>query len=247
MLKLRLQITKEKEIRFISHLEYLRTLERSFRRARLPVAYSEGFNPHIRFSLASALGVGVVSCAEYVEVLLCGDAAETLTPLAAARQLVRGLPRGIRVLGADIVAPSEPALMSMAGGASYLITLPLAAGTETATLAAVEKFNAEDSVPFTKAAPKTKTKVRSIEVKDYIRSVKGSCEGGMMKLLFDCRITPTGSMKPMDLLRVLDVRYELKLPLTMADVTRLALYREERGRRCPMIDSKLTEAEIYGA
>ena len=44
-MKLRMQITKEKEIRFISHLEYVRTIERAIRRAKLPAAYSEGFNP----------------------------------------------------------------------------------------------------------------------------------------------------------------------------------------------------------
>lgn len=42
-MKLRMQITKEKEIRFISHLEYVRTVERAYRRAKLPAAYSEGF------------------------------------------------------------------------------------------------------------------------------------------------------------------------------------------------------------
>ena len=69
-MKLRMQITKEKEIRFISHLEYVRTIERAIRRAKLPAAYSEGFNPHLKFSLASALGVGVVSMAEFVEIEL---------------------------------------------------------------------------------------------------------------------------------------------------------------------------------
>lgn len=49
-MKLRMQITKEKEIRFISHLEYVRTIERAIRRAKLPAAYSEGFNPHLKFS-----------------------------------------------------------------------------------------------------------------------------------------------------------------------------------------------------
>ena len=53
-MKLRMQITKDKDIRFISHLEYVRTIGRAIRRAKLPAAYSEGFNPHLKFSLASA-------------------------------------------------------------------------------------------------------------------------------------------------------------------------------------------------
>ena len=50
-MKLRMQITKEKEIRFISHLEYVRTIERAIRRAKMPAAYSEGFNPHLKVFL----------------------------------------------------------------------------------------------------------------------------------------------------------------------------------------------------
>lgn len=69
-MKLRMQITKDKDIRFISHLEYVRTIGRAIRRAKLPAAYSEGFNPHLKFSLASALGVGVVSYTEFVEIEL---------------------------------------------------------------------------------------------------------------------------------------------------------------------------------
>lgn len=55
-MKLRMQITKDKDIRFISHLEYVRTIGRAIRRAKLPAAYSEGFNPHLKFSLASGAG-----------------------------------------------------------------------------------------------------------------------------------------------------------------------------------------------
>lgn len=81
-MKLRLKITKDKSIRFISHLEYVRTIERAIRRAKLPAAYSEGFNPHLKFSLASALGVGVVSYAEFCEIEL----AEPMTGEEAAEK-----------------------------------------------------------------------------------------------------------------------------------------------------------------
>ena len=119
-MKLRFQITKEKEIRFISHLEYVRTIGRAIRRAKLPAAYSQGFNPHMKYSLASALGVGVVSYAEFVELEL----AEPVHPLEAAEALQKALPRGIRVLAVDAVENSAPALMSVAGGAEYRVTLP---------------------------------------------------------------------------------------------------------------------------
>ena len=112
-MKLRLKITKDKSIRFISHLEYVRTIERAIRRAKLPAAYSEGFNPHLKFSLASALGVGVVSYAEFCEIEL----AEPMTAEEAAEKMQKALPRGIRILAADVTATNAPALMAEAGGA----------------------------------------------------------------------------------------------------------------------------------
>lgn len=81
-MKLRLQITKESGIRFISHLEYLKTLEKAIRRARIPVAYSQGFNPHMKFSLASALSVGVTSRARRAESPASAPAPRSATAAA---------------------------------------------------------------------------------------------------------------------------------------------------------------------
>ena len=137
-MKLRFQITKEKEIRFISHLEYVRTIGRAIRR----------------------VGVGVVSYAEFVELEL----AEPVHPLEAAEALQKALPRGIRVLAVDAVENSAPALMSVAGGAEYRVTLPW-----TGDIApAVEAFNRAEAVFFEKQAPKAKEKVKRIDVKFYI-------------------------------------------------------------------------------
>ena len=159
-MKLRFQITKDKEIRFISHLEYVRTIGRAIRRAKLPAAYSQGFNPHMKYSLASALGVGVVSYAEFVELELT----EPVHPLEAAEALKRALPRGIRVLAVDAVENHAPALMSVAGGAEYRVTLPWTGDIGPA----VEAFNLAERVIFEKQAPKTKEKVKKIDVKFYI-------------------------------------------------------------------------------
>ena len=55
MFKYRAKITKGTEIRYISHLDYAGVMERAIRRAKLPAAYSEGFNPHLKLAFASAL------------------------------------------------------------------------------------------------------------------------------------------------------------------------------------------------
>ena len=49
---------KREPVRFVSHLDLQRALQRALRRSGLPLAYSQGFHPHPLVSLASALAVG---------------------------------------------------------------------------------------------------------------------------------------------------------------------------------------------
>ena len=228
-MKLRMQITKDRDIRFISHLEYVRTIERAIRRAKLPAAYSEGFNPHLKFSLASALGVGVVSYTEFVEIEL----AEPVEIEAAARALDKALPRGIRVLAADAVANNTAALMAEAAGASYVVTLPY----DKDITEAVENYNDAMELLFKKAAPKRKEKFKEIDVKFYIPEISVELKDGKTIFSFECKITPTGSMKAVDLLNALNEAYALALPVEMADIERHTLYKfTKRGKKVPMLN-----------
>ena len=228
-MKLRMQITKDRDIRFISHLEYVRTIERAIRRAKLPAAYSEGFNPHLKFSLASALGVGVVSYTEFVEIEL----AEPMEVEAAARALDKALPRGIRVLAADAVANNTAALMAEAAGASYVVTLPY----DKDITEAVASYNDAVELLFKKAAPKRKEKFKEIDVKFYIPEIAVEQKDGKTIFSFECKITPTGSMKAVDLLNALNEAYALELPVEMADIERHTLYKvTKKGRKVPMLN-----------
>ena len=228
-MKLRMQITKEKEIRFICHLEYVPTIERAIRRAKLPAAYSEGFNPHLKFSLASALGVGVISMAEFVEIEL----AEPMEVHEAVQKMTAALPRGIQIMAADVTVNNAPALMASAGGADYLVVLPYSGEY----VEAVAAFNAAESVVYAKAAPKLKNKIKEIDVKFYIPEICAKQENDMLTLKFSCRITPNGSMKAADLLNTLNQHFGMQLPVEKADITRLDLYRAAAdGRRLPMLE-----------
>ena len=227
-MKLRMQITKDRDIRFISHLEYVRTIERAIRRAKLPAAYSEGFNPHLKFSLASALGVGVVSYTEFVEIEL----AEPMEVELAAKALDKALPRGIRVLAADAVANNTAALMAEAAGASYVVTLPFAEDISEA----VASYNKAEELLFKKAAPKRKEKFKEIDVKFYIPKIAVEQKDGKTSFAFECKITPTGSMKAVDLLNALNEAYALNLPVEMADIERHTLYKVNKyGKKLPML------------
>ena len=66
-IRLRIVFAKTEAMRYTSHLDLHRTWERTIRRANLPLAYSQGYNPHPRINLASALPLGFTSDCEVVE------------------------------------------------------------------------------------------------------------------------------------------------------------------------------------
>ena len=113
------QFSKEEAVRFISHLDLLRTIQRCFRRANIPIAFSHGFNPHPILSFASALSVGLTSQAEYFDVLLDQD----IDPRMFIKDMNRFLPNGITVLDAMIISLSYPAPMSIIQKAEYSVEL----------------------------------------------------------------------------------------------------------------------------
>ena len=66
--RLRLRYAKRGRLRFSSHRDFQRAFERALRRAGVPMAYSQGFNPHPRVSYANSAPTGTASEAEYVEI-----------------------------------------------------------------------------------------------------------------------------------------------------------------------------------
>lgn len=66
--KLRLRYAKRGRLRFSSHRDFQRALERALRRSGVPMAYSAGFSPHPKISYSNSAPTGVASEAEYVEI-----------------------------------------------------------------------------------------------------------------------------------------------------------------------------------
>ncbi len=102
----RIQYTKLGKIRWISHRDVARALERAFRVVQLPLAFSEGFSPRPKVSFGLALSTGHESDAEYVDLVLAEPVDLELLPA----RLSAALPEGIAVLGAVALADRVPAL-----------------------------------------------------------------------------------------------------------------------------------------
>lgn len=96
-----IKYTKEDSIKYVSHLELMRTIQRIIRRAELPVQYSQGFNPHIILSIAQPLSVGVYSKGEYMDLLFT----EEMDVDCMKEKLNQNAPRGIRII--DVIKVRE--------------------------------------------------------------------------------------------------------------------------------------------
>lgn len=96
--RVRIRYAKRGRMRFTSHRDIGRALERAVRRASLPIAYSSGFNPHPRLSYVGAAPTGAASEAEYAELALT----EERSPERLRTALDAALPNGIDVLDAVI-------------------------------------------------------------------------------------------------------------------------------------------------
>jgi len=97
--RVQIKYIKAEEVKFISHRDLIRAFGRAIRRAELPIAYSQGFNPRMKVSWGQALKVGATSAGETAELLL----AQPLSPSEVMTRLNRQLPKGLAVIGASLL------------------------------------------------------------------------------------------------------------------------------------------------
>lgn len=118
-IKYRIRYSKTGAARFTSHLDVLRALTRTLRRAGLPVAFSAGFNPKPQLSFGPPLPLGVESSAEYFDLELNVPLTETEVMFA----LKQHLPPGLEVIALHQLDPKAPSLMADAISIYYQFTL----------------------------------------------------------------------------------------------------------------------------
>jgi radical SAM-linked protein len=119
VMRIRITFAKTESMRFTSHLDLHRTWERTFRRARLPLAYSHGFNPRPRLNLACALPLGFTGSQEILDAWL-----EQALSIADIQQaLEQAAPPGLRIHGIEIIDEHAPALQTVLEASDYTLTL----------------------------------------------------------------------------------------------------------------------------
>lgn len=118
-MRIQITFTKQGALRYTGHLDLHRLWERAARRAELPLAYSQGFHPQPKMSIAAALPLGFSSRCEVLDMRLERD-----IPLEGLRDTLQGtLPSGIQVLSIEQTDDRAPALQTQVVSAEYEIQL----------------------------------------------------------------------------------------------------------------------------
>ena len=126
MHRLRITFTKGDPIKYSSHLDLARVWERTLRRAKVPLAYSGGFNPRPKLQLAAALPLGHTGETELLDVWL-----ERPMPMEdLVRALAPVMPDGLTVKQVVQVPLKEPALQTQIVSAEYRVTVEWAEPSE---------------------------------------------------------------------------------------------------------------------
>jgi len=115
MAKYRIMFSKGDSVKYISHLDLAKLMHRAFRRAGIQVAYSEGFNPHPKMALASALRLGTTSSAEYLDVEL----EKEMSRLDICSRLGESLPSGLQIKEVREIDKETPPVMATVNAAAY--------------------------------------------------------------------------------------------------------------------------------
>jgi radical SAM-linked protein len=116
-MRLLITFSKSGTLRYIGHLDLHRMWERTCRRARIPLKYSQGFHPQPRISLGCALPLGFIGKAELIDIKL----EEDMDPEIVKNKLQNAAPPGLEISSIESIDPSLPALQTQVESAEYLV------------------------------------------------------------------------------------------------------------------------------
>lgn len=187
--RLRIRYARRGPLRFSSHRDFQRALERALRRARVPMAYSAGFSPHPKVSYANAAPTGAASEAEYVEIAVV----QVCDPAAVRRELDAALPPGLDVL--DVVEARTPDLVGRLQASRWRVEVPGA--TESELAAAWAAVLAEDRLEVQRLM---KSGLRTLDIRPALVAgeVRGGSALGAVLEVTIANVTPT--VRPEELL-----------------------------------------------
>lgn len=168
-MKARIKFRKYGVMRFIGHLDVMRFFQKAMRRAQIPIAFTEGYSPHMVMSFAQPLGVGLTSDGEYFDIEL----QESIASDEAVKRLNAVMAEGIDIVSfVSIPDDRKCSGMSIVAAARYEASFLESARSAEATRALprscekkIQEFLGREQILVTK---KTKKNEREIDIRPLI-------------------------------------------------------------------------------
>ncbi|MBQ9030356.1 MAG: DUF2344 domain-containing protein [Parasporobacterium sp.] len=208
-MRVRIKFTRNGFVKYLGHLDIMRTFQRCFNRAQIRMIYSEGFNPHQKLQFALPLGVGVLSRGEYLDA----EVEDGQDPSGIRESLNRVSGDGFEILDVRILEEQAGNAMASVRFASYEIEFKTPISLDPVRYLEPEQILLQK---------KTKTGIREVDVKQLIRKME--MNGRILSMTLGSG--GENSIKPeliaADLLR----QSGLSAEATEMEVTRCDLYAE---------------------
>lgn len=218
--RIRVKYGRTGELQYISHLDMMRAWHRAFRRAGISLAYSDGYTPRPRFSMAAALPVGVTAEGELMDLFL----KRRLSPFYFLKLLSQQLPQGLQVIEAYDVPLGLPSLQSQVRKAEYRVVVATEATSE-AIRATIGSLLEKKTLPWEHLRDK---EVRRYDLRAQVYDIRlDGLDGGEATLVMLLKTEPSGSGRPEQVVAALG----LPVPPRSIHRTRLLLAEPELGER----------------
>ncbi len=208
--RIRFRIGRVGEARWLSHLETMNAWTRALRRARVKVAYSQGFHAHPKVNFATAAPVGEESAGDYMDIILI----EREDPKALLERVQAVLPGGLRALGAIEVEMNAPSLMSSVTGFRYTLS---AAGDMEYVQGRIEEVMASDELLVPRKVKQKKSKrgrgrshgsmpTRDVNVRPMISSLSvASAAEGQLSVDLEINVVDGRSVRTREIAQFLNL------------------------------------------
>lgn len=172
-IKMRIRFSKTGTLRFIGHLDFLRVFQQAIRRAGLPIAYSQGFNPHQIISFALPLPLGMESINDYADI--------TLTHAIAPEDIIESLNKNAPV--GLVATAAYPAVGAAAAAATMVADYTLDVDFEACPANVLqERINGILSATQVIVAKKTKSGIKDTDIRPDIIAIELTKTGISMRL-----------------------------------------------------------------
>lgn len=218
----RVKFTKGEEVKFIGHLDIMRLFQRAIKRAKLPVAYSQGFNPHQLLSFANPLTLGTTSEGEYGDF----EMAEKIEPAFVMNELNKTLPKGVKVLDSVLITQKVQSAMASIDGAKYIVYTDKKL-TEELLQNNIDKFLAQKEILVMK---KTKNNEKITDIRKDIFDMKNMSDEKGVKIYLYLAAGSRRNLKPEPVIKSFYEYLELEFEKYCIKYHRLDLMRREEGK-----------------